>query len=830
MASDAALLGIDETDEEPVGPSSRTRPSTTKEEFIHSRRRKQSGTSVRTSKLDTGNYWANYYKSRRKLHPHHHPSSNLPSLPDSSNTTINSEEVSETESDSPPQINIVDDLERTDWEHWWVKSPLWRRLDVLVLVLLFVMGMVQLAASIYFLLTYNSDKTVDPYVCNSPNCRRLSKRLNESINNNVSPCEDFYQFVCGNYIDEHDTGEFAGTHSKICDMDNARLEFGKQNVLGLRDEGPKGAEFDSFKVQIAKLFGNLSELNSGSSLASMAIDMTHSIGDFGFFKFDLAGNPYLLIQTLDLPWKKQFNDSTMIKDMMHVIFPELTEDRLLKLSIGALEVLDTLNNIRVNDIKCTTSQKDPFDIRKVLEDYVGMKEFKEEYSNTEVDEYVNKLKNCWDKFIPINATILITDKNQAIVGFWILRIVMWSLKEIDSDAFYLLQKVLGSIEYFQEISLWRSKSIDFQCFQSLTRSLGYLPVHRYFERLGLDADQYYRNIETFLRRRVIYLAKFWANATLLPHIDNATREEGMKLLTNLDPFNLMSNIPTQQDLSVENSKEFGNLQLGDEHLQNVFNGKEFTLRRAKEWWNRQHDPLHVLLWNSNTFKLEDPYYNVRPVIEYENAIFTPLSFYLEPFDSDMLAVRNAGSTLVSVRAVLNMLLEYTEEDKIKRRLKNESWTPSPGASEKECWLQIYDKQSKTVRTISTTMKDMHTYQETPHVFKYRKTFGNVIALKVAHSDSEDREFISKTPFWELSNKSKRWVRSKKLQGFESYTEEQIFFMSAVRNFCRQKLEKDDDGFYIEYITSINAALQQMQEFAAAWKCPMSKMNPPFKCF
>lgn len=56
---------------------------------------------------------------------------------------------------------------------------------------------------------------------------------------------------------------------------------------GLRDEGPKGAEFDSFKVQIAKLFGNLSELNSGSSLASMAIDMTHSIGDFGFFKVTL---------------------------------------------------------------------------------------------------------------------------------------------------------------------------------------------------------------------------------------------------------------------------------------------------------------------------------------------------------------------------------------------------------------------------------------------------------------------------------------------------------------------------------------------------------------
>lgn len=63
---------------------------------------------------------------------------------------------------------------------------------------------------------------------------------------------------------------------------------------GLRDEGPKGKEFDSFKVLISKLFGNLTELRHGS-LTSMALNMTNSIGDFGFFKFDLAGNPYILV-------------------------------------------------------------------------------------------------------------------------------------------------------------------------------------------------------------------------------------------------------------------------------------------------------------------------------------------------------------------------------------------------------------------------------------------------------------------------------------------------------------------------------------------------------
>lgn len=73
----------------------------------------------------------------------------------------------------------------------------------------------------------------------------------------------------------------------------------------------------------------------------------------------------------------------------------------------------------------------------------------------------------------------------------------------------------------------------------------------------------------------------------------------------------MSNIPTQQDLSVENSKDLGDLHLGDVHLHNFFAGKEFTLKRAKEWWKRQHDPLHVLLKIISFLLKELEYVQVR---------------------------------------------------------------------------------------------------------------------------------------------------------------------------------------------------------------------------
>lgn len=54
----------------------------------------------------------------------------------------------------------------------------------------------------------------------------------------------------------------------------------------------------------------------------------------------------------------QFSDST-IKAILQVIFPKLGENLLSDLSIGAAEVLTTLNNIATNETSATCSSSEP---------------------------------------------------------------------------------------------------------------------------------------------------------------------------------------------------------------------------------------------------------------------------------------------------------------------------------------------------------------------------------------------------------------------------------------------------------------------------------------
>ena len=39
-----------------------------------------------------------------------------------------------------------------------------------------------------------------PAVCETPACLRAASRLLDKMDRTVSPCDDFYQFACGNYL------------------------------------------------------------------------------------------------------------------------------------------------------------------------------------------------------------------------------------------------------------------------------------------------------------------------------------------------------------------------------------------------------------------------------------------------------------------------------------------------------------------------------------------------------------------------------------------------------------------------------------------------------
>jgi hypothetical protein len=210
-------LGLHESDLEDDDPHHRV--SRTLEEFIRIKklvqRHSETTSGVRRSKVDAGTYWANYYKSKRKHITRTSRSLGTAALVRNSETSRafsvtssgTSQDVEEEPGfDSNIQLNIVDDLERSDWENWWIKSPLWRRLNVLILLFLFVFGFVQVIFAIYLFSTYHFElNKANPYICKTSNCLRLSVQFNESMDNSTSPCDNFYQFVCGNYVDGDDT-------------------------------------------------------------------------------------------------------------------------------------------------------------------------------------------------------------------------------------------------------------------------------------------------------------------------------------------------------------------------------------------------------------------------------------------------------------------------------------------------------------------------------------------------------------------------------------------------------------------------------------------------
>ncbi|CAL8123883.1 unnamed protein product [Orchesella dallaii] len=136
------------------------------------------------------------------------------------------------------QMNVVEWL--------WLQSTIQHRLIIMMMGILFTLFLFHLA---YWIRLWMTHRYLNPYVCKTKQCLNLAKRLHSSINTDVNPCENFYEFACGasaGILEEDDDKWFIGT-------DSNRISYNFDSSVSLGTMLKKTKEFpDSLVLEMYK--------------------------------------------------------------------------------------------------------------------------------------------------------------------------------------------------------------------------------------------------------------------------------------------------------------------------------------------------------------------------------------------------------------------------------------------------------------------------------------------------------------------------------------------------------------------------------------------------
>ena len=74
-----------------------------------------------------------------------------------------------------------------------------RKTPLIIFVLLLILLLITTILSATFIVLYARRSSSSSDVCQSDACFDLSVQIKGSMNEDVDPCEDFYNFTCGNW-------------------------------------------------------------------------------------------------------------------------------------------------------------------------------------------------------------------------------------------------------------------------------------------------------------------------------------------------------------------------------------------------------------------------------------------------------------------------------------------------------------------------------------------------------------------------------------------------------------------------------------------------------
>ncbi|TRY76151.1 hypothetical protein DNTS_031483 [Danionella cerebrum] len=159
-----------------------------------------------------------------------------------------------------------------------VRKPRWSALEITLTVTLLLMtgvlaGLIALYTSALRGLKYRPN--ADSNVCTTPQCVTAAARLLQNMDPHVDPCQNFYQFACGGWMERHVIPETSSLHS-VFNILRDELEIVLKGVLEMEKEEDR----EAFKKAKTLYSSCMNELVIEQRDSRPLLQLVDSVGDW----------------------------------------------------------------------------------------------------------------------------------------------------------------------------------------------------------------------------------------------------------------------------------------------------------------------------------------------------------------------------------------------------------------------------------------------------------------------------------------------------------------------------------------------------------------------